>query len=176
MEIPCSGVKVDRRELAETALATAFIDLDRRGYCRLYLGTRPGPLGISRKETVCLEPPQSSISATGLEGWILDTLGAGKTRNNAFSIARRMRVAPTASPSPGAIIAKIGRDLLEQGYFQGRGKLAQAFVGQKLVPDCQRIAALQREVEPVMDMLKAFERDAPEVYRQLFWDIHKATT
>jgi hypothetical protein len=173
-EIPCRRVKVDALRLAETALATAFIALDRSGHGRLHMGTRPGTLGISRNRAVCMELYASGIGATGLEGRILASLRTRKTRNNAFDIVRRIG-AHNNLPRLARILALIKEELIEQGHFvEGRGKIAEAFLGKKLVPDCQRIAALQGYVESVTNMVEAFRRTDPDIYQQLLEDIRTA--
>jgi hypothetical protein len=115
-EIPCRGVKVDALRLAETALATAFIALDRSGHGRLHIGTRPGALGISRNRAVCMELCASGIGATGLEGRILASVRTRKTRNNAFDIVRRIG-AHNNLPRLARILALIKEELIEQGHF-----------------------------------------------------------
>jgi hypothetical protein len=168
-EIPCHRVKVGTSELAQTVLATAFIALDRSGYVRLYLGTRRATLALLGLKAVCLKPTEPGIVTTGLEGQILDSLRDRRTRNNTYSIVRR-----TWRAHPIAVIAQIRGGLLEQGYFHGRGKMAKALLGEKLVPDCQRIAALEGHVQSVRNMVEAFRRADPAVYSQLLSDIRAA--
>jgi hypothetical protein len=174
IEIPCRGIKVDARGLEEQALATAFIGLAEAGFVRLYLGTRPVTLGLLKNKAVCLEPLQTGTVATGLEGRILALASDRKQQRNAVAIAKRL-LGPRGYRTSLSIVAQIKRDLLEQGQFvRGRGKIAEAFLGEKLVPDCQRIGALQGEAERVRGMVLAFRQAKPQVYAQLIKDIQLA--
>jgi hypothetical protein len=165
-EVPCQPVKVDLVQWRDAVVATAFIALAARGYARLYVGSRSGTLGITKHKSVFLEPLGTGTTPTGLEGRILDSLSDRQVRNNAVRIVKDLR-------KPG-ILRHAMEELIAQGYYVQARKLEQWFLGKKWVPDCQRIATLQRQVEPVRNMIESFRQANSEVYGQLVKDIRLA--
>jgi hypothetical protein len=174
IEVPCRAVKVNARELAETAVAAAFIALAQGGHARLYIGNRRQTLGLTKHKSVFLEPLERGTIPTGLEGRIVACLRDRKVQNNTFNIVKRL-VARSRQVPWSPIIGLIRAELVEQGHFvAGRGKIGELFLGKKHVPDCQRIATLQRQVEPVRNMIESFRQANPEIYGQLVKDIRLA--
>ena len=167
IKVPCQSVKVDSLEWKTAVLATAFIALAARGYARLYLGKRRGSLGMLKHKAVLVEPLARSASPSGLEGSILASLTGRPGPMSATDIVKGLRKEGTFN--------HVMKELIAQGYYvEGRGKLAQLFLGKKLVPDCTRILALQSEVQSVKNMIDPFKQANSEVYGQLMKDIRAA--
>jgi len=174
IELPCRGVKVKKDELAETA-AAAFIGLAQGGHVRLYIDRRRGTLGIRKHKAVFLQPlERAGTSPSGFKGMVLRSLSDCQGLNNTVDILKRL--VPESEDPWAGVIWRIREGLLEQGYFvEGkRGGVAKFFLGRKLLPDCERIATLQGQVEPVKSMMESFRKDSPKVYAQLMKDVRAA--
>ena len=175
IELPCRGVKVKKDELAETAAAAAFIGLAQGGHARLYIDKRQGTLGLRKHKAVFLQPLQrAGAPPSGFEGRILQSLSDRQGLNNAVDILKRL--VPESEDPWAGVIWRVKEGLLEQGYFvEGeRGKVTKFFRGRKLLPDCQRIATLQGQVEPVRGMIESFRIANPGIYAQLMKDVRAA--
>jgi|GEM_PF-1649791 len=175
IELPCRGVKVKKDELAEMAAATAFIGLAQGGYARLYIDQRRGTLGLRKHKAVFLQPlGRGATLPHGFEGRILGLLSDRQGLNNAVDILKGL--VPESEDPWAEVIWRVREGLLEQGYFveAGRGRVAKFVLGRKLQPDCQRIAALQGQVEPVRNMIESFRIANQGIYAQLMKDVRAA--
>lgn len=175
IELPCRGVKVKKDELAEVAATAAFIGLAQGGYARLYIDQRRGTLSIRKHKAVFLQPlERASTPPSGFEGMILQSLIDRQGLNNAVDILKRL--VPESEDPWTQVIWRVSEGLLEQGYFveEERGRVAKFVLGRKLQPDCQRIAALRGQVEPVRKMMESFRIANSEIYAQLMKDVRTA--
>jgi len=175
IELPCRGVKVKKDEVAETAAAAAFIGFAQGGHARLYIDKRKGTLGLRKHKAVFLQPLQrAGAPPSGFEGMILQLLSDRQGLNNAVDILKRL--VPESEDPWAGVIWRVKEGLLEQGYFvEGeRGKVTKFFLGRNLLPDCQRIATLQGQVEPVRGMIESFRIANPGIYAQLMKDVRAA--
>ena len=175
IELPCRGVKVKKDELAEVAATAAFIGLAQEGYARLHIDQRRGTLGLRKHKAVFLHPLEGvGTPRSGFEGRILGLLSDRQGLNNVVDILKRL---VSESEDPWAeVIWRVSEGLLEQGYFveAERGRVAEFVLGSKVLPDCQRIAALQGQVEPVRNMIVSFRIANPRIYAQLMKDVRVA--
>jgi len=175
MELPCRGVKVKKDELAEVAATAAFIGLAQGGYAKLYIDQRRGTLSLRKHKAVFLQPlGRGATLPHGFEGRILQSLSDRQGVNNAVDILKRL--VPESEDPWAGVIWRVSEGLLEQGYFMEgeRGRVAKFVLGRKLLPDCQRIAALQGQVEPVRNMIESFRIAKPRIYAQLMKDVRVA--
>ena len=175
IELPCREVKVKKKELAETGVAAAFVALAQGRHARLYIDRRSGTLGIFKHKAVFLQPLEGAGTLpSGFEGRILNSLSDRQGSNNAVDIVRRL---VPESKDPWAVAIELIREgLLEQGYFaEGeRGRVTKLLLGRKLLPDCQRIATLQGQVEPVRSVIESFRMANPKMHTQLLKDVRAA--
>ncbi len=82
----------------------------------------------------------------------------------------RLAVAGLEEPqSWGRIIKWVREYLLHEGYFteEERDGIAK-LLGKKLVPQCGRIVALEREARQLREMMAAFQAHQSELYTQLW--------
>ena len=165
--VPCQSAKVDLMAWRAAVVGAAFVSLAVRGHARLYLGGRSGPLGLGKRKSVLAQPAATGAGLAGLEGGILDSLSGGSGPKSAVAVAKELRKTGTFS--------HVMEELIAQGYYrEGRGKLAQLFLGKKLVPNCPRVLALQPQVQSVKGMIQSFKQANPSVYDQLVKDIRSA--
>ncbi|MBC7234102.1 MAG: hypothetical protein H5T68_12765 [Chloroflexi bacterium] len=164
--IPCREAKVKTKDLANAMLVAAFVHLANEGVLGLALSTK-GMLVKSKFVLATRGSGQASHSG-GLEGGIVANLtgkeGVGVT-------VARVLGGESADPWQ-EVIRRARRYLVEKGYFaeeerHGIGKL----LGKQLVPQCEKIAALQGEAEQVKAMLNAFRANQPALYEQLWKDV-----
>lgn len=174
VQLPCRDVRVKKRALAATALTAALISLGDAGYVRLSLGTRRALFGLRKRPTVFAEPLQSAVSVGGLEGGLLASLDDDRDENAVRAVIERLL--PVSGDPWADLIGRIEEGMLDQGYFaeqEREKKVARFFLGKKLDPDCQRIAALQEHVQSVRQMLDGFREANQKLYDQLIDDVSK---
>jgi hypothetical protein len=173
VDVPCRDVKVKKRDLAATAVTAAFIGLAERAHLRLTLGKRRALLGLRKRPTALVEPLGAAGSVGGLEGDLLASLSATPAADPVRAVIERML--PISADPWGDVIARVEEEMLEKGYFlEGeRKQVAKFFLGKKLAPDCQRIAALEEQVPSVREMLDDFRQKDGALYEQLLKDVRQ---
>ena len=173
VKLPCREVRVKKRELAETAMVAAFVGLTEAKQIRLSIGKRRVLLGLRKRPAVFVASLINATSARGLEARILESLKGSQDPKPVLDIVAG--VVPISEDPWGGVIARIEEDMLEQGFFvEGeRGKAAQFFLGKKLEPDCQRIAALQDQAGLAAQRMSSFRQADPAIYEQLVKDVHQ---
>lgn len=166
--LPCRDVKVKKTDLATAILVTGFVYLAKEDCLRLSIGSR-GFL-VKSKCVLVARTPCSTGRQNGLEEQILANL-TGKAKDDCVNpIVQRVLRKDSVDPW-GAVIREVQRYLLGLGYYaererQGVGKL----LGKELVPQCDKILALQAEVSKAHDMLASFRSAQGELYVQLWKD------
>lgn len=173
VDVPCRDVKVKKRDLAATAVTAAFIGLAERSHLRLTLGKRRALLGLRKRPAALAESLGNARPVAGLEGDLLASLSGNKDADPIRVVVERLL--PISGDPWGDVIARIEEEMLEEGYFlEGeRKKVAKFFLGKKLEPDCERMAALQEQVAPVRKMLDDFRRQDGALYEQLLKDVRQ---
>jgi hypothetical protein len=172
VELPCRDVRVKKQDLAATAMTAALIGLAKGGHARLYVGTRRALL--RKRSAVFVEPLGGAPSMGGLEGALLASLGDDQDANAVRTIIERLL--PMSGDPWGDVIGRIEEGMLEEGYFlevEREKKVAKFFLGKKLDPDCQRIAALQEQVPTVRGMVDGFRQAKEALYDQLIKDVRQ---
>ena len=178
VDVPCRDVKVKKRDLATTAVTAAFIGLAESAYLRLTLGKRRALLGLRKRPAALAEPLGNAGPVEGLEGDLLTSLSGDQDGDPVRAApvgAVIERLLPMSGDPWGDVIAGIEEEMLEEGYFQEgeRKEVARFFLGKKLEPDCERMAALQEQVAPVREMLDDFRRKDGTLYEQLLKDVRQ---
>jgi hypothetical protein len=169
--LPCREVKLRRKDLAVAVLVTAFADLVRKGNLKLNVQTK-GRI-IKSKSVLATAAGTPVGSLAGLEAQLLGNLRRNQNDDDVPSVVARLWSHKVDDPFNE--VMDMARTYLEgQGYFveekrQGLSKL----LGKKLVPQCDKILALQGQAGPLYDMVAAFRSTQPEVYAQLWNDISK---
>jgi hypothetical protein len=174
VKLPCRDVRVKTVDLAEMAMTAALIGLAEAGHARLYVGTRRALLGLRKRSAIFVEPLGGAPSLGGLEGGLLASLGDDQECNAVRAIIERLM--PTSGYPWLAVIRRIEEEMLEEGYFlevERDKKVAKFFLGQKLDPDCQRIAALREHVPTVREMVDGFRQANEVLYGQLIKDVRQ---
>lgn len=173
-KLPCREVQVKKKDMATLILYTAFAYWVRAGCLRLGIETKG--LLIKSKYVTVSRTPTPATRSDGLEAQLLTYLtGRAKDDSTAGIVARWLR---KDSIDPwGAVIHEVQRYLASQGYFveserKGLGKL----LGKELQPQCDKIASLQGQVNPVRDLLSALRTAQPDVSTQLWKDIGSGIT
>lgn len=173
VELPCRDVRVKKRALAEAAMVAAFVGLTEAKQIQLSVGKRRVLLGLRKRPAVFVEPLTATELTNGLEQSMLEALRSRQGASPVLQIIERML--PLSEDPWGDVIGRIEEGMLEQGFFvEGeRGRAAKFFLGRRLEPDCQRIAALQDQVTLTSQMLSAFRHANPATYEQLVKDVHQ---
>ncbi len=165
--LPCRGVKVKRRDLAKVMLAAALVHLSEEGHLKLIPGKK-GHILKSRAVFVTLSSQQSVQGPGSLEEQIVNNITGKKKKDDLSSIV--WRLLSRDWPNPWSHIIEEARGyLLKGGYFveEKRHGLAK-LRGKKLVPQCERIAALEGEARQLGEMMATFQTRQFELYKQLW--------
>ena len=174
VEVPCAGVKVQRRPLAALMFAAAFFSLRQQGLVELSLGTRRA-----------LFVPNQAVNVTGvagaerpaLEGAVLAHLTA-TTEDHVYEIIRRWFRTSAADP---------WHSVIEQGVQEAaaleylvsvdahRGRVGAWLLGEtKRTGACDRIAALAGDYEEFAAHWQRFCRSERELCRPLMSECERA--
>ena len=169
--LPCREVKVRRKDLAVAILVAAFADLVRKGHLRLSVQIKGRIIKSKSVLATVVGTPVGGFA--GLEGQLLGNLRRNSNDDDVPSVVARLWRSKVDDPF-NEVIQMAQACLLQQGYFveeqrQGLGRL----LGKKLVPQCDKISALQTQAGALYDMVAAFHSGQPEVYAQLWNDVAK---
>lgn len=165
--LPCREVKVKRRDLAKVMLVAALIHLSEEDHLELIPGKK-GHILKSKAVFIALSTEQSVQGPGSLEEQIVSNITGKKKKDDLSSIV--WRLLSKDWPNPWSHIIKQTQGyLLKVGYFaeekrHGLGRLR----GKKLVPQCERIATLEREARQLGEMMAAFQARQSELYKQLW--------
>lgn len=169
-KLPCREVKVKKGNLVNVMLAAGFVHLAEEGHLKLTLG-RKGRIFKSKAVFATLSPQQPSQGLGGLEGQIGSSITGNQKEDDIHSIVRRLVGADSSNPWDD-IIGKARGHLLREGYFaeeeqHGITKRHR----KKLIPQCEKIAALEGEARQLREMMATFQARQPELYKQLWKDV-----
>jgi len=165
--VPCREAKVKRIDLATATLTTAFVYLAKRSLINLTVDKKGF---IFKKDTVfAIRPPdRPEENLEGLERQISYNITGEKKKDDVQSITHRLLSTYHRDPW-NAVINEIKEYLTNQGYFtkESRGGIAK-LLGKKTVPQCEKIAGLEPEVQGVREMITNFQTNQPDLYK-LLW-------
>jgi len=169
--LPCREVKVKARDLPIAMLTTALIHLVSRGLVRLSLESK-GRI-LKKRFVLATLASGSAANLDGLEGQILGSIHHDAKHNDVPTVIWRLWTADVTDPFSDVI--RMGRQyLLELGYYsEGERRGIAKILGTKLVPECDKILALQGEADGVHDMVAAFRAKQGDLYEQLWKDVAK---
>lgn len=168
-KLPCSGLKVGKRELAEEMLRAAFAWLVREGYLNLSIGQRKTLIFKSTAVLATLRREGGKVD--GLESELLTALANDPSKNGVEEIVARAIGEDSVDPW-GAVIDMSREHLLTRGYFKEERQrgLGGLIGGRSLEPDCAKIAPLKAQVQSVQALLRFPD---PALDKQLRIDITK---
>jgi len=170
-KLPCRDVKVKRKDLAKAMVLTAFVHLARQGHLTLTL-SKKGRI-IKRKFVLAARSGSPAGGFGGLEGQLMGVVRKDPKHNDVASVVWRLWSDDVTDPF-GDVLHMGQAYLRGQGYFsEGERRGIAKILGKKLVPECDRILALQGEASLIQDMIAAFRAEQPELYVQLWKDVGK---
>ena len=165
--LPCRAVKVKRRDLATVMLAAALVHLAEDGHLKLTLD-RKGHIFKSKAVFATLSPQQPGQGPGSLEEQILNNITGKKKKDDLSSIVWRLLGRDRSNPW-SHIIEEARGYLLAVGYFVEEKRRGIARLrGKKLMPQCERIAALEKEARQLGKVMATFQTSQSELYKQLW--------
>ena len=165
--LPCREVKVKRRDLASVMLAAALVHLAEEGHLKLTLD-RKGRIFKSKAVFATLSPQRPDQGAGSLEEQIVNNITGKEKKDDVSSIVWRLLGTDWSNPW-GHIIEEARGYLLGVGYFAEEKRRGIARLrGKKLIPQCERITALEREARQFGEMMATFQTRQSELYKQLW--------
>jgi hypothetical protein len=167
--LPCREVKLKKKDLAAMVGVAALVGLLKEDCLRLSLGSR-GAI-IKSKHVLASRSTRPTSRFAGLEAELMSRVTGKDKDDGVASIVARVLGDDSADPW-GRWLGRVRQHLLEQGYFtseqrSGIGRL----LGKELVPQCDRIAAVQPEVRQLRAVLAAYRAAEPQLYEQLWKDV-----
>ncbi len=172
-KLPCSEIKVKKKDLTEVMLAGAFAWLAQNGRISFTTGQK-GTLIFKRSAAFITVTRRDASDPGGLEAGILRGISGNLQSDSVEDVV--YRVIPNTSVDPWGDVVDITRNhLFHMGYYvEGeRSGVAKFLAGRKLVPVCERIAALQSGIGPAQTLLQTLQAGNPALYRLLHDDIRK---
>jgi len=168
--LPCRAVKVKRRDLASVMLAAALVHLAEDGHIKLTMD-RKGHIFKSKAVFATLLLKRPGQGTGSMEEQIVNNITGKKKKDDISSIVWRLLGTDWSNPW-GHIIEEARGYLLAVGYFAEEKQHGIARLrGKKLVPQCERIAALEGEARQFGKMMATFQTRQSELYKQLWKDV-----
>ena len=167
--LPCRGTKIKKNDLAALILTTACVHWAKQDCVRLSLSSKG--LLIKSRYVLVARTTKPAARLDGIEGLFLAAISGKEKDDGVASIVSRILRQDSVDPW-GKVIKEAQRYLVGLGCFdeverKGIGKL----LGKELVPQCDRIAALQAQVGAVRDLLAGFRSAQNELYGQVWKDV-----
>jgi len=175
-KLPCSEVKVQKKDLVQAMFRGAFASLAQDGCLSLSLGQKKILLFKASAVFVTINRREARESG-GLEAGILEVLTGDPRRDSVEEGVGRAIGEESVDPW-GAVIDQTREHLLRLGYFveEERSGLGRLVPGRKLLPQCERIMALQGNVPTVLALLEGLSSRDPTLNKQLGEDTKKGIT
>jgi hypothetical protein len=172
-KLPCSEIKVKKKDLAEAMLAGAFVWLAQSSRVTLPTGQK-GSLVWKRTGAFVAVTRRDPVDPGGLESRLLHSV-TGNLQSDSVEDAIFRAIGNTSVDPWGDVIEITKSFLLQMGYFQegDRAGVVKLFAGRKYVPLCDRIATLQAGIPAVQAMISATQSANPAFYRMLYEDVRK---
>ena len=172
-KLPCSEIKVKKKNLTEVMLAGAFAWLAQSGRISFSTGQK-GTLIFKRTAAFVTVLRRDADDPGGLESSILHAISGNLQTDSVEDVV--YRVIPNTSVDPWGDVVDIARNhLFKMGFFQEgeRSGVVKFLAGRKLVPLCDRIATLQPGIGAAQALLQSIQLGNPALYRLLHDDIRK---
>jgi hypothetical protein len=172
-KLPCSEIKVKKKDLTEVMLAGAFAWLAQNGRISLSIGQK-GTLVFKRPAAFVTVQRRDPTDPGGLESSILHAVSGNLQADSVEDVV--YRVIPNTNVDPWGDVVDIARNhLFKMGFYQEgeRSGLVKVLAGRKLVPLCDRIATLQPGIGAAQALLQSIQAGNPALYRLLHDDIRK---
>ncbi|MDO9066694.1 MAG: zinc ribbon domain-containing protein [Chloroflexota bacterium] len=172
-KLPCSEIKVKKKDLTEAMLAGAFAWLAQNGRISLSTGQK-GTLIFKRTAAFVTVMRRDANDPGGLESGILHAISGNLQTDSVEDVV--YRVIPNTSVDPWSDVVDIARNhLFRMGFYQEgeRSGVVKFLAGRKLVPLCDRIATLQPGIGAAQALVQSFQVGNPALYRLLHDDIRK---
>lgn len=171
-KVPCTEVKVQKKALAQTMFAVAFMRLRDQGQITLDIEEK-GFLFFKWKKTKLRRT--GSEGRPGLEGAVMET---ASEEDGVRQVVWRWFGQDMRDPWRHVInqaIAEAGA----MGYLKEvdaqRGKVAGFLLGKTdFQPDCDRIASLEGQFEEFAARWREFQQAEPQVYDEVMTECSKA--
>lgn len=165
--LPCRRVKVKRRDLATVMFATALVHLAEEGHLKLTLD-RKGRIFKTKAVFATLSPQRPDQGPGSLEEQIVNNITGKKKKDDVSSIVWRLLGTDWSNPW-GHIIEEARGYLLGAGYFAEEKRRGIARLrGKKLIPQCDKITALEGEARELGKIMAIFQTRQSELYKQLW--------
>jgi hypothetical protein len=172
-KLPCSEIKVKKKQLTEVMLAGTFAWLAQNGRISFTTGQK-GTLVFKRPAAFITVVRRDPLDPGGLEASILHALSGNLQSDSVEDVV--YRVIPNTNVDPWGDVVDIARNhLFRMGFYQEveRTGVAKLLAGRKLVPLCDRIATLQPGIGAAQALLHSYQAGNPALYRLLHDDIRK---
>ena len=174
LEVPCRGVKVQKKALVATAFAAAFVHLRDQGLIGLELQQKKVLFVKTRKVVVTRV---GEATRPGLEGAVLEGLGP-KATATVDEVIRRWFGGDEFSPFDHVLDA-IAAEALDAGCFEhpeteGGGRVRKLLARSVTVPVCERIAALEPDFQTFHSRWSVFQSSEPDLHDELIEECEKA--
>ncbi len=172
-KLPCSEIKVKKKELTQTMFLAAFASLVQEGRLNLTLGQKKTM--IFKTNAVFAAVNRLDLpDPGGLEARLLHAMTGNPQKDSVEELVWRV-IGETSIDPWGEVIGQIKGYLLPLGFFaEGeRSGLVKFIAGQKLLPQCERIATLQGALPAVQALLEGVHCQDLGLHKQLCEDIKK---
>lgn len=171
-ELPCSGIKVQKKPLTELMLVAALAWLAQNGRITLSVAKK-GSLVFKHDAVFVTVARREPTSPGGLEAAILGALTNRLQDDSVEDIVGRV-IAETSVDPWGDVIGTTQRSLVELGYFrEEQQKALRVFTTLKRVPLCDRIATLGPHLPAVQALLQTWQTSNAAMYRLLHEDVKR---
>jgi hypothetical protein len=172
VEVPCRGVKVQKRPLAAAMFAAAFLGLREQGLVTFEVQQKK-VLFVKTKKVVVTRTGTAAGGRPGLEGAVLAGLGSDASAT-VSEIIRKWFGEDVYSPWSDVIGVAV-EEAMGAGCFEAveveRGRMARKLLGStKTQPDCERIAKFAVAFDAFHARWKAFESREADLSRELLDD------
>ncbi len=172
-KLPCSEIKVKKKDLTQAMFRAAFASLAQEGRCSLTLGQKKTLLFKTNAVLVTVNR-HDAPDPGGLEARLLHALTGNPQKDSVEELVWRV-IGETSIDPWAEVIGQVKEYLFQQGYFlEGeRSGLAKVIAGRKLLPQCDRIVALEGHLPTVQALLESLHCQDSALNKQLCEDIKK---
>jgi len=172
-KLPCSEIKVKKKDLTELMFLAAFAALAQDGRLAATMGQKRTLLFKTNAVFVAVSRHDAQDPGS-LEGRLLHAITGQAQRDSVEELVWRA-VGDSSIDPWGTVIDFVKGYLFQMGLFtEGeRSGLVKFVAGRKLVPQCDRISALEAGLPAVQSLLEELRGRNPDLNKQLHEDIKK---